>query len=317
AANLELRLVEAGRRRDRLRRALRGRPARARLRVHRRCRTRGRPGRRRLRAARQPRPGHPVAAAADQPLAGRDDPGRLADDPHHAPDAAAVADVGGAEDALAVLLRLRRTVSGRAGGPDRGQSVPARQSGHRCRWAQRVHPHHGDPRGDRAAHHTVAGGGGGVRVPRLPDADHRLLLVLLVGTDLACPMGRDPHHSDGLRARARRAELPLVLRPVHVRPDRRLAGDPHRRARGGHRYAHLEQLPGVRLRAVLRRPRREPEHLRGRLVQHHRDADPGRCVRRTRACRGKGDEHPAAHEPAEATTRRVRHSPATGAVGCL
>ena len=91
-----------------------------------------------------------------------------------------------------------------------------------------------------APHHAVAGGGRGVRLPRLPPPGRRLAVAEPVG-------GASCVTATAVRAGPRLPEPAAVLRPVHVRRHRRLAGDPHRRAGGGDRAARAQQLPGVRL----------------------------------------------------------------------
>ena len=68
-------------------------------------------------------------------------------------------------------------------------------------------------------------------------------LMQAFGSLFAATVGGDrSSRRTAVRARARRPELAAVLRPVRVRADRRLAGDPHRRAGGRDRAAHPEQL---------------------------------------------------------------------------
>ena len=77
-----------------------------------------------------------------------------------------------------------------------------------------------------------------------------------------------------------------------------VAGLPHRRSRGGHRAARAQQLPGLRSRAVLRRPVLDAQRHRGELVEHRADRHPVGRLRRPGARGGPQDGPPDDDPPA-------------------
>ena len=116
--------------------------------------------------------------------------------------------------------------------------------------------------------HAAPGGGGGVRLPRLPHPGLRRALPPCVGGGRCVPaflFGLAHGLGQSIPVFFDRFAFGLV------------AGRPrgaHRRARGRHRDARAQQLAGLRPGARLRRHGLHPEPLRRQLVEHPGDPHP-------------------------------------------
>ena len=244
------------------------------------------------------RPRRPDAGGAGlpQPHAGLGDPGHLAAGPDAARRPAAVAGLG-----------RRRGSAGAGSRPAWGSRcsrccatlvvsslLPAVEQGTSMSGSlNELHPDAARLPARRAAAHPAAGGGGGVRLPRLPHPGLRRPLP--------------PPGAGGARARrcssrwrtARRARRSSSTGSPSA-SWRGRAGDPHRRARGRHRDARAEQLAGLRGGAGVRRHGLDAEPHRRQLVEPAGHADPVAGLPRRWCCSWPGDG---------ASSRRPRTGP--------